>query len=434
MSEEVNKQSGILPWSLKPKKLGLRRVFFVGGGSLIAAFYIGTGDISVASSMGALFGFELWWTYFVLGIAGWALIDMAVRYYLRFGRTPMSMFKEAHPAFAVYMFLAVIVCTLFGAYSQWNACAMVLTAFFPGLPLEVGGSLAALAAMLLIFQGVFKRLERVFVGILLSLIVCFFLSAILARADWARAIPGLIPHAPEGNWQPLFMANSGSIINAWLILIYPYTLMEKKWFSNDLQEKVNILHCIRFDYGWGILAAGIVALPIMAAAAISKPFGIVPRSPTDLSALLEPAAGPLASYLFLIGLFVAAWTSGVAWWLGGAYAMLDIFNLPIKMNSKPMRVIVVLFFLPSIPLLMIHIDPVYQIIVFASFLAIVFPIVGIILVWRISRADMGYFRWSLKRPGSALLILFDLFAILLSIYVGWGQVHKLLKNVKGLLG
>jgi len=210
--------------------------------------------------------------------------------------------------------------------------------------------------------------------------------------------------------------------------------MEKKWFSNNLQEKVNILHCIRFDYGWGILAAGIVALPIMAsAAAIIRPFGIVPRSPTDLSALLEPAAGPLASYFFLIGLFVAAWTSGVAWWLGGAYAMLDIFNLPIKMNSRPMRLIVALFFLPSVPLLMIHIDPVYQIIVFASFLAIVFPVVGIILVWRISRADMGYFRWNLKRPGAALIVLFDIFAIVLSVYVGWGQMGKLFKSVKGLL-
>jgi len=418
------------PWSLRPKKLGLRTILRIGGGSLIAAFFIGTGDIAIASAMGAKFGFSLWWTYFVLGIAAWALIDMATRYYLRFGQTPMAIFKDVHPLFSVYMFVTVIVCALFGSYSQWNACAMVITGFFPRVPLEVAGGVAALTAMLFVFQGIFKRLEKLFVAILIALLVCFFTAAVLARADWGAACAGLIPRAPaEPGWRGLFSSNAGSMINAWLILIYPYTLIEKKWFSHKLQEKVNILHRARFDYGWGVLAAGIVALPIMATAAtILRPFNIVPKSPADFSVLLEPVAGSWASSLFLIGLFAAAWTSGVAWWLGGAYALLDIFNLPVRMNTKPMRWIVLLFFVPSVPLLMIRIDPMYQIRVFAAFLAIVFPVIGIVLLWRVTRKDMGYFRWSFKRPGTVVLALADIFAIALSIYVGWG----LIKRVSGI--
>ncbi len=80
------------PWSLRPTKLGMRSIFLLGSGSVIASFYIGTGDVTIGTSMGAKFGFRLWWTYFVLGIAGWALIEMSVRYFLRFGKTPMSMF------------------------------------------------------------------------------------------------------------------------------------------------------------------------------------------------------------------------------------------------------------------------------------------------------------------------------------------------------
>lgn len=420
------------PWSVKPKRLGLKRILCIGGGSLIAAFYIGTGDIAIASSMGAKFGFRLWWTYFVLGIAGWALIDMSVRYFLRFGRTPMTIFKDAHPVFSIYMFLTVIVCTLFGSYSQWNACAMVITGFFPRVPLELGGGLAALTAMLFVFQGMFKRLERVFVVVLMALIGCFFASAVLVGVNWSRALAGLVPQAPEGEWHPLFMSNAGSMINAWLILIYPYTLMEKKWFSGKLTEKVNILHRVRFDYAWGILAAGVVALPIMATAqAILKPFAIVPGNPADFSVLLEPVAGRWASSLFLLGLFAAAWTSGVAWWLGGAYALMDIFNLPIRMNSKPMKIIVLLFFLPSVPLLLIRIPPMYQIKVFAAFLAFVFPVVGLVLLWRVTRRDMGYFRWSLRRPGPILLVLADIFAVCLSLYVGWGTGVKVFKAFAG---
>jgi|GEM_PF-625694 len=415
------------PWSLKPDRLGFRAVLSIGGGSLIAAFFIGTGDISIASNMGAKFGFRMLWTYWVLGIAAWALLDMSVRYFMARGRTPMSMFKEAHPAFSIYMFVTVIVCSLLGSYSQWNACAMVLSAFFPRMPLEIAGALSALAAMLLVFQGVFSRLEKLFVVILGALIASFYASAFMAAPPWREAVAGLIPQNPGPGWRQLFMANAGSMINAWLILIYPYTLMEKNWYSSDIRGKVNILHRVRLDYGWGILAAGVVALPIMAAAAaVAKPFGIIPRNPTDLSLLLEPVAGRFSSYLFLTGLFVAAWTSGVAWWLGGAYALLDIFNLPIQMNSRPMRLIILLFFLPSVPLLMIRINPVYQILVFAAFLAFVFPVIGLVLLWRVTRPDMGYFRWSFRKPGPLLMATADIFAIIVSVYVGWMQLRQIL--------
>lgn len=413
------------PWSLRPARLGLKGFFALGAGSFIAACYIGTGDVSIATSMGAQFGYSLWWTYFVLSIAAWALIDMAVRYFLRFGRTPMSIFKEVHPVFSVYLFLAVVVCSLFGSYSQWNACAMVVTAFIPELPLEVGGTLAAVVALGFLLTGAYKSLERILVFGLILLVTCFFASALTTGLPWGEAARGLVPQTPKG-WMPLFMSNAGSMINAWLILIYPYTMIERGWFANDTQEKVNILARARVDYGWGILAAGIVALPLMAAAAeVARPFGIVPRSYMDLAILLEPFAGPMSTYLFLGGLFLAAWTAGVGWWVGGCYALLDVFNLPIKLDSKPMRICLWLFFIPSCLLLLLRINPVYQIIIFSAFLAAVFPVIGLVLLWRVTRPDMGYFRWSYKTSRGAVLIALDLFAVGLSVYIGWVRIGAL---------
>jgi len=418
------------PWSKKAAPLGLRAFFAVGAGSVIASFYIGTGDVSIATSMGAQFGFSLWWTYLVLGIAGWALVDMSVRYYLRFGKSPMSIFKDVHPAFSIYMFLSIVVCALFGSYSQWNACAMVFAGLFPGLPIEVGGAIASTTGLIFLLTGAYKSLERVFIFGLLLLLTCFFGSALLAGIPWGEAARGLIPQAPEGEWIPLFGSNAGSMINAWLILIYPYTMIERGWYSDKLQAKVNIHYRARLDYTWGILAAGIVALPLMAAAnAIAKPFGILPRNYMDLSILLEPLAGPASTWLFLIGLFIAAWTAGVGWWLGGCYALLDIFNLPIKLDSKPMKICLILFWIPSTLLLLLRINPIYQILVFSAFLAIVFPIIGIVLLWRITRPDMGYFRWSLTSPKGVAIITTDLFAVTLSIYIGWVRIGAVLDTI-----
>ena len=426
MSETEETTQKVVPWSLKPKRLGVGSIMAVSAGSLIAAFYIGTADISIATKMGAGFGYRLWWTYFVLGLAGWAMIDMSVRYFLRFGKTPVSIFKDVHWAFSGYLFLAIVVCTIFGSFGQWNACAMVLTGFFPGLPLEIGGGLAALAAMLFLMQGVYGRLEKGFVAVLILLIVAFFGSAFLAGADWGAAGRGLVPRLPS-DAVGLFAANAGSMINAWLILIYPYTMIEKRWYSDKLQEKVNILHRVRIDYAWGILAAGIVALPIMAAAAtIARPFGMKPEGYMDFAILLEPLAGQASTYLFLAGLFAAAWTSGVAWWLGGAYALMDMLNLPIRMNAKPLRIAIVLFFVPSVAMLAFRFSPVYLIVVFSVFLSLVFPVIGVVMAWRISRRDMGYFGWSLRSVKSIAIVAVDLFAVGLSLYVGgtimWAKV------------
>lgn len=410
------------PWTLSPTRIRPRDLLLLTTGSLIASFYIGTGDISIGTNMGAKFGFRLWWSYFVLGIAGWALIDMSVRYFLQFGRTPMALFKELHPALTIYMFLAVVVCTTFGSYSQWAACSMVVSGFFPSVPIEAGGALAALCGLVVLLAGAYARLERLFVGGLITLILCFLASALMVGLDWTEAAKGLVPQVPGEGWQALLASNGGSIINAWLILIYPYTMAERGWFSNRLQGKVNILHRARIDYGWGILAAGIVALPIMAAAnAVARPFGIVPRGYMDLSVLLEPLAGTWSTHLFLVGLFLAAWTSGVGWWLCGAYALLDIFNLPIRLDSKPMRVCLVLFSIPSSLLLFLRINPVYQMLIFSAFLSLVTPIIGIAMLCRIARPDMGYFRWSLKSARGAAIILADLFAIAITLYVGVWQ-------------
>jgi len=414
------------PWSLRPAPLGWRSAFAVGAGSVIASFYIGTGDIFIATSMGAQFGMRLWWTYFILGLGAWALIDMSTRYFVQTGKTPMSIFKEVHPVFTAYLFLAVIVGALFGSYSQWNACAMVLTGLFPGMPIEAGGALAAFPGLLFLLTGAYGRVERAFVVGLVTLIVCVFGSALAVGIDWEEAARGLVPNAPGEGWRALFASNAGSMINAWLILIYPYTMIERGWFSDRLQAKVNILHRARLDYGWGILAAGIVALPLMAAAAaVARPFEILPRTYTDLSMLLEPLAGRASTALFLFGLFLAAWTSGVGWWLGGCYALLDMFNLPIKLDSKPMRVCLVLFFIPSSLLLTLRINPGYQIIIFAAFLSVVAPVIAFALLYRVTRADMGYFRWTLRNPRGLLVVLIDLYAVALSTYVGWREVGKL---------
>ncbi len=418
------------PWSAKLPLLSGRALAGVGAGALVGSFYIGTGDIAIATKMGALFGMDMWWTFFVLGLAGWTLMDMSVRYYLRFGRTPLSIFKEVHPVFSIYLFVTVVVTTIIGAYSQWNTCAHVLSTLNPGISTEVGGGLAGLAATALLVLGVYRRLELFFVFALILLIGLFALAAVAADAPWSAAAAGLLPSIPESEsdraeWLGLIQKNAGSMINAWLILIYPYTMIEKGWRSSRPLGQARILQRARWDYGVGIAAAGIVALPVMAAAAaVARPFGIVPENATDLSALLEPLAGSSARLVFLVGFFIAAWTAGIGWVVCGAYAMLDLGNLKVRMESRSFRIASALFIVASASLLFLRINPVYGIRIFTVLLAVVFPVVALVMVWRISRPDMGYFRWSLGSVRGAVVVGLDIFALAVSLFVGWGIMSR----------
>ncbi|MBI4481535.1 MAG: divalent metal cation transporter [Acidobacteria bacterium] len=415
------------PWGIKPSPLPLRAALALGAGSLIASFYIGTGDVAVATSMGAQFGFQLLWTYLLLSVAGFALIDMSVRYFLVTGKTPVSIFKDLHPVLSLYLFATVVVTGIFGSFSQWNACALVLTGLFPGLPVELSGGLSALVALVFLWTGFYRRVERAFVAALILLVGCFFASGLLVGVPWGEAVRGLVPRSPQGRWFPLFMANAGSMLNAWLILIYPYTMMEKGWRPKELRAQVDLLHRVRLDYAWGILAAALVALPIMGtAAAVLRPFGILPRSYMDFGVLLEPLAGPASTWLFLAGLFVAAWTSGVGWWMSSTYAVLDFYRLPLRIDSRAARKCLVLFFVPSAAMLAIRLNPIYQILIFAAFLASAFPILALALAWRLWKRDIGYFRWTLKNSRGTVVVLLDLFAIGLSVYVGWTNLGEVL--------
>ena len=416
------------PWSAKLPPLSGRALTGIGAGALVGSFYIGTGDIAIATKMGALFGMDMWWTFFVLGLAGWTLMDMSTRYYLRFGRTPLSIFKEVHPVFSIYLFVTVVVTTIIGAYSQWNTCAHVLGTLNPGIATEVGGTLAALTATALLVLGVYRKVELFFVAALILLIGLFAAAAAAADAPWAEAPAGLLPGIPESGrqeWLGLIQQNAGSLINAWLILIYPYTMIEKGWRSTEPLGQALILQRSRWDYGVGIAAAGIVALPVMAAAAaVARPFGIVPENATELAALLEPLAGGSARLLFLAGFFVAAWTAGIGWMVCGAYAMLDLGNIKVRMESRSFRQAILVFVVASASLLFLRINPVYGIRIFTVLLAVVFPVVALVMVWRISRPDMGYFRWSLSSVRGAVVVGLDIFALLVSLFVGWGIMSR----------
>ena len=101
-----------------------------------------------------------------------------------------------------------------------------------------------------------------------------------------------------------------------------------------------------------------------------------------------------------------------------------------------MRISLALFFIPSVLFLFLRVDPVTYIIVFAGFLAVVFPLVAGVMLYRVSRSDMGYFGWDRTSARGRIVIALDLFALAVSIMIAaamiitkiWPKLSALLKS------
>ncbi len=65
----------------------------------------------------------------------------------------------------------------------------------------------------------------------------------------------------------------------------------------------------------------------------------------------------------------------------------------------------------------------------------VFPVVALALMWRVSRRDMGYFRWWPRNVQVVVLMSLDIFAVIVSVLVGWGisiaELGRLWESLNG---
>ena len=115
--------------------------------------------------------------------------------------------------------------------------------------------------------------------------------------------------------------------------------------------------------------------------------------------------------------------------------MLDLGNLPLRMGTRPFRSNLILFGVASVAILVLRVNPFYGIRIFSALLSVVFPVVAIALVWRVSRPDMGYFRWWPRNARGLVLMALDVFAVVVSIIVGWGisvaELERLWASLSG---
>lgn len=221
--------------------------------------------------------------------------------------------------------------------------------------------LCALLVWVFVVKGDYKRVEKVFLTLVLFY-VAYIISAVLAKPDWNAALTALV--VPTFKNDPNFIFTTigliGTTITPWMYFYHNSTVAEKGISEEDIKYS-------RIDSMFGAIITDVVAFFIIVASAatifVNK---LSVTTVEDIGRSLVPLAGVYAGYLFSFGLlnasiFAAAilplstsyiicealgWETGIDRDFKDAPQFYTIFTTMIVVSS-------LLILIPGMPLLMI---------------------------------------------------------------------------------
>jgi len=409
----------VKPWSLKIGATAGERLKDMGPGALVAATFIGSGDVATGGTAGGFYGLGYWWAYWVTCAVAWFCLDVVGRYYIVTGKKGLSMFRELPKiGWLLGLFLAV-----FGVYygvgnvnSQFASTAWGIQGMFPGVSFEIAAAVAAIACIALVWIGNYGWVEKIMSVMLIAIVASFFAALIATGVNWGDAARGLLPSAdPKGQFSSVFQAIAGTNINGAAVLLFGYSLAERGNWPAKLEDKARFLSFARGNALLGSFGAVLVGFAILGVInQVIYPYGIVPRKVEDFAVLIEPVAGSWSVTIFSLGVLAASFSSALGNGMVGAYVVAEYFGVPAEAKNIHFKMIYILNSIVAAGLVLARIDPIFLKTITSMMNATFFGVVGLVLAYWAGSGRLGYFRNGGSIPLWALTIL----TIVVAGYVG----------------
>ena len=367
-----------------------RKLALLGPAVLVGAWQFGPGNLTTSASAGASLGYSLLWVIVVATIFMLIYTDMNIRIGLASeGSTIETIKGKLGKAVGALTGIGIFLVAL--SFQVGNA-----TGAGVGLSLLFGGSVGLWAVIVTLVglglvwtRNYYKSLEMVIIGLVGLMLTTFVVTAFLSQPNWGEAASGLIPSLPGGQAGLLVVALIGTNFSVTAAFYAGYAIREKGTDKEQYRETTLT------DTLAGVIAPGVMTiLVIVAAAAVLQPQGATVESPADMARVLEPTIGPLASTIFALGFFGAAFSSLMMAATAGGSVLSDAFGWGNKLSSNRVKAAVTVVYLFGATVAVIFGSNPVQLIIIAQALTIfVVPFVGLILLWVANdNARMG--RWA----------------------------------------
>jgi len=345
----------------------------LGPGIITAALVFGPSKMTVATKLGAEYGYDLLWVVVTAIFFMMVYTAMSARIGLASEMSILDLIRQkwGRPAGVLIGIGVFLVAACFQAGNSIGAgIALEELTNTPRIPWILFFNLAGL--VLLFFRSFYRVLEKVMLGLILMMLLAFVITAFTTRPALGEVFSGLEPSIPAGSWQ-LVTALTASCFALVAAFYQAYLIQERK-----RQEPEGTVTDRSFP---GLLILGIMtALVMICAASVMHPQGLQVTNASDMGRALEPLFGHNASVFFLIGLFGASFSSLIGNSTLGGTIFSDALGHGSRLDSRPVRWLIALIMATGAGVAIVFGNLPIQLIVIAQSITIfIIPLIGLAL-------------------------------------------------------
>jgi len=402
-------------------------------GIFLLGFNIGTGSVTAMAKAGADYGMSLLWTIVASCLCTFFMINQYGRYTLITGETALEAFrKHIHPTVGIFFIVALTAGVCGSVMGVMGIVAEICHEWSKSF-IEGGISSIYFASFFvtlvyfIFWNGRTQFFERSLAVIVAIMAACFLINFFLMMPPPLEIIKGLIPSIPKvpgdsgssgtsGNGAYLVIASMvGTTVFSGLFIIRTTLVKEAGWTLVDYKKQRN-------DAAFSVILMLIISAAIMAAAAGTLHVeGVGLSKASQMVALLEPLAGPLAASIFAFGLIAAGVSSQIPNVLMLPWLLCDYTGAERNMTLGRYRILVLLISLLGLVVPIFEARPVVVMIVSQAFNAVILPVTVACIFYLSNRKDLmqSYRNGWIANSIFGLIFLFSIFTSAVGINGLW---------------
>lgn len=310
----------------------------LGPSIVTAALVFGPSKMTITSKMGADYEYSLLWIVLVALFFMGVYTAMCSRIGIVQEKSLLTLIKE-HFSKGIGIAIGIGIFLVATSFQAGNSIGVgIAIGEATGTPFTWWIILfTAIAVALLFFPFFYKVLEKLMIGVVIVMLLCFVLTLFMVDIDFSKLSHGFVPQIPDGSLGLViaFTASCFSLVGAFY---QTYLVQERKKIN---PEAVNIRRSEQGAFLSSFVILGFMSAAVMVcAAAVLYTQGIKVGSAAEMGRALEPLFGRYASSLFFIGLFGASFSSLVGNATVGGSLLADALGFGSALDSRKTKLLI----------------------------------------------------------------------------------------------
>lgn len=378
---------------------------FLGPGFLITVGFIDPGNWATNIEGGSRFGYTLLWVITLSTLILLVVQNMAAKVGIATGKSLAANIREMFPRpISAFLGITIVLACVATDVAELIGGAIGFQLLF-GFPLWVGALITVFLEVFLIVSQRYHRLERIIIGFLGIIALCYVAELAIIHPDWGAVASSMF--VPRINQSSIYIALGilGAVVMPHNIFLHSNVIHSREWGIDD-QKKLSLIKYEKIDTATALLLGWIVnSAMIVVAAKVFHGNSMVVTSIKNASQTLEPLAGPVAALLFAVALVFSGVGSSVTSSMAEVNVITGFLGKPEDSRTLLYRISTFITAIPSFIIIVSGVNT-YKILIFSQVvlsLQLPFTLIPLIILCR-KKNIMGVFRSNTLEFITAILI------------------------------